>query len=370
MLQSSAPTKIALPWANSGTKNSIPETTAGVTTPGLASFDVGFPPLTFTPLNAGGVPPSGADFNGIFNYLSAIARWSNAGGTYVYDGTFAADTNVNGYPKGAILLKSGGSGYWINQTDGNTTNPDTGGAGWADLGTVVTAMTTAAQFDSTTKPATTAFVQRALGSLSGTSTPAASIALTNAAIGSLVIFNGSTAGQTITMPPVAGLLSGASVWIQNVASVPVTVKGNAAETIEINAVGAGATVANTFVLGVGDSVLLSLNGAGWYEQQGVRAAAVSALGCGAQTWQTRTGLATGTNYTNSTGRAIFVTMGGSASGAIGYYQLIIGGIAAAQTNVPSGSAFTVSGIVPNGATYQLSKGGADTFASPIWAELR
>lgn len=130
MQASNAPSKSAVPFAESGTKNTIPEASQIGVTPGLASFTDGFPPLTMTPLAAGGVPPYGADFNGILNFLSAAVRWKQAGGSYVYDSAFA--TAVGGYPKGAVLLKSDLSGFWINGTDSNATNPDTGGAGWSD----------------------------------------------------------------------------------------------------------------------------------------------------------------------------------------------------------------------------------------------
>ncbi|MDX3986179.1 MAG: hypothetical protein QHC88_13085 [Achromobacter sp.] len=131
MQASNAPTKSAVPFANSGTKNTIPVASQIGITPGLASFTDGFPPLTMTPLAAGGVPPYGADFNGILNFLSAGTRWSQAGGGYVYDAAFS--TAIGGYPKGAALVKSDLSGYWLNTTENNTTNPDAGGAGWTDL---------------------------------------------------------------------------------------------------------------------------------------------------------------------------------------------------------------------------------------------
>lgn len=131
MQLSGAPTKIAVPFANSGTKNTIPVASQIAVTPGAASFTDGFPPLTFTPIAAGGVPPFGADFNGILNAITQAVRWQMAGGTYLYDGTFS--TAVGGYPKGAVLSKATGLGLWLNQTDNNTNNPDTGGAGWNDL---------------------------------------------------------------------------------------------------------------------------------------------------------------------------------------------------------------------------------------------
>jgi len=128
MQASNAPSKSAVPFANSGTKNTIPVASQIGVTPGAASFTDGFPPLTMTPLAAGGVPPYGADFNGILNFLSSAVRWDQAGGGYIYDSAFA--TSVGGYPKGALLVRADLNGYWLNTVDNNTSNPDSGGAGW------------------------------------------------------------------------------------------------------------------------------------------------------------------------------------------------------------------------------------------------
>jgi len=128
-----APGKLVLPFAASGAKNAIPVASQIGIVAGAASLTDGFPPLTRTPLAAGGVPPSGLDMNGIIYELSAILRWANAGAGYVYDGTFAADSNVGGYPKGARVLRSDGLGYWFNTADNNTTDPEGAGAvaaGW------------------------------------------------------------------------------------------------------------------------------------------------------------------------------------------------------------------------------------------------
>lgn len=132
MQASNAPTKSAVPFANSGAKNTIPVSSQIGITPGLASFTDGFPPLTMTPLAAGGVPPYGQDFNGILNFLSAGVRWAQAGGLYPYDAAFS--TAIGGYPRGAVLAAATGSGRWVNTVDNNTTNPDTGGANWISLG--------------------------------------------------------------------------------------------------------------------------------------------------------------------------------------------------------------------------------------------
>lgn len=101
------------------------------TTDGAASFTTGFPPLTFLPESAGGVPPFGQDMNGLFNAITAWNRWQQAGAPVIYNTAFA--TAINGYPKGAILAGTGSTpfGYfWVSTADNNTTDPDAGGANW------------------------------------------------------------------------------------------------------------------------------------------------------------------------------------------------------------------------------------------------
>lgn len=125
-----SPPKLTVAFATDGSKNSIPVEPSG--TPGAASWDGGFPDETMKPVNAGGVPPSGKDFNGVLNGMSAIDRWLNAGAFFVYDAAFA--TAIGGYPKGALLLNTSGVGYWSCITDNNESNPDTGGSGWVSVG--------------------------------------------------------------------------------------------------------------------------------------------------------------------------------------------------------------------------------------------
>lgn len=133
MQLSNIPGKLVLPWATSGNKNDIPVASQIGITAGAASLTDGFPPLTMTPVAAGGVPPSGLDMNGILYEMSNILRWANAGGGYAYDSTFANDSHVGGYPKGARVMRSDGMGYWFNTVENNTTDPEAAGAaaaGW------------------------------------------------------------------------------------------------------------------------------------------------------------------------------------------------------------------------------------------------
>ena len=78
------PTKIPRPFADSGDKNSIPDSSGSI---GFASWQEGFPAITGTPFAQGGVAPKRADFNGIFNALSLATLWQQQGGFYEYDAT-------------------------------------------------------------------------------------------------------------------------------------------------------------------------------------------------------------------------------------------------------------------------------------------
>ncbi|WP_429562031.1 hypothetical protein [Paraburkholderia sp. MM6662-R1] len=72
----------------------------------------------------GGIPPFGKDVNGILYLLALTARWAQLGGSFTYNGSFANDPNVGGYPQGAVLLRADLSGFWFNLGDNNTTDPD------------------------------------------------------------------------------------------------------------------------------------------------------------------------------------------------------------------------------------------------------
>jgi hypothetical protein len=123
MQLSNIPAKILKAFAFAGGKNTIPLDSQVGITPGAASYEDGFPPLTRTPLVAGGVPPSGLDMNGVLYEATNSINWLNAGGGYPYDATFATNPEVNGYPNGARILRSDADGYWLNLADNNTTNP-------------------------------------------------------------------------------------------------------------------------------------------------------------------------------------------------------------------------------------------------------
>lgn len=130
----STPDKIITPWATSGLKDTIPENADPIN--GRAGFDLGFPPINLTPKTAGGIPPFGQDFNGIFFDVTQALQFLQAGGSFPYDGTWAAA--VGGYPVGALVSRTDNQGLWRNTVANNTTDPEAGGAGWQPEGSGAT----------------------------------------------------------------------------------------------------------------------------------------------------------------------------------------------------------------------------------------
>ena len=123
----SEPGKIITPWAESGLKNTIPPAANPAT--GRAGFDQGFSAINMTAKEAGGIPPFGQDFNGIFYEVTNILRYMQAGGQPTFDAALA--TAIGGYPLGAVLIGDDGVSVFKNAVAGNETNPNTGGDGWA-----------------------------------------------------------------------------------------------------------------------------------------------------------------------------------------------------------------------------------------------
>jgi hypothetical protein len=139
MQDSDIPAKLPIPFANNaggGYIRPIPQASQIGITPGAASLHDGFVPLNFIDVNAGGIPPFGQDVNGILNIVSAWVRWMSAGGPVGYDATL--QSAIGGYPKACIVQSATTFGvFWVSTVDNNVTNPDTGGAGWVTLSSLL-----------------------------------------------------------------------------------------------------------------------------------------------------------------------------------------------------------------------------------------
>ncbi len=114
------PKLIPVPFANGGAKTTIPIARASNDPAEMPDYNDGFPPITSTPVTAGGKAPRRPDFNGILNDITANIRHLNSGGFFTFDAAFAA--NIGGYPKGAVLLSNDGSKKYVSLIDGNTSD--------------------------------------------------------------------------------------------------------------------------------------------------------------------------------------------------------------------------------------------------------
>ncbi len=127
-MPAATPSLVPQPFATSGDRNSIPDTSAD---PQRARYAQGFPAATMTPVDAGGVPMLGPDMNGI---LFDVTAWLFAlqGGQLPAYGADVSDA-IGGYAQGAIIAMADADGYWLNIVNANTTDPDAGGDGWRPL---------------------------------------------------------------------------------------------------------------------------------------------------------------------------------------------------------------------------------------------
>jgi hypothetical protein len=243
-----APQKFPLPFANNGAKTLIPLASQIGITAGASSLTDGFPPLTRTPIAGGGVPPSGLEFNGIFYELSAIARWLNAGAGYVFDSTFANDSNVTGYPKGARVLRTDGLGYWLNTADNNVTDPEATGAGVAAAAGWVPDLTnglTTVAMASANVTLTPAQYGKPIIVITGTLTANLNLIFPNI-VGKWAVLNNATGAYSITCKTAAGsgvVVSGQAIVVGDATNIYTATSG------------AQLSVANTWTKGQSGTVV-------------------------------------------------------------------------------------------------------------------
>lgn len=126
------PSKFTIPFANAaggGYIRAVPTASQVGITNGAASLTDGFPPLNFLPVGSGGVPPFGQDMNGILKQITQWSQWAAAGGLSPYDSAFS--TAIGGYPQNSVIAGTVAGSIYISLIDDNTSNPNTGGAGWS-----------------------------------------------------------------------------------------------------------------------------------------------------------------------------------------------------------------------------------------------
>jgi len=200
MQASDIPTKFPIPFANSATpgtyKRTIPE--ASSPTPGAASLTDGFPPLTFTPVGSGGIPPFGQDMNGILYEITQWSRWLQAGGTVTWDSAFS--TAVGGYPAGAVVASTTAGLFWYSLVDNNTVNPDAGAsANWQALVAPNSVSNSQlAQMPSLTVKGNLGVAAVTTADIAGTTMTVSAVASGVLAVGATLSGTGVTAGTRIT----------------------------------------------------------------------------------------------------------------------------------------------------------------------------
>ena len=128
MIISNLASRLLRPFANAGAKATIPLSQTDAT---RASYEQGFPALNMTPIAAGGVPPSGQDFNGVLYDLSNAALWQQAAGILPWDAGFAQSPVSGGYPKNALVVHN--AVLYQSSVDNNTETPGAG-TNWQGVG--------------------------------------------------------------------------------------------------------------------------------------------------------------------------------------------------------------------------------------------
>lgn len=128
MKSTDLPALVGTPFGENGIKTPISQNTSPGTN--AASYNDGFPAITMTELNNGGLPPRGSDFNQILYELAKSVQWAGTGALYKFSAEFA--TKIGGYPKGSKVIGSDGDVYEC-LTDDNMNDP-VGGAGWVNKG--------------------------------------------------------------------------------------------------------------------------------------------------------------------------------------------------------------------------------------------
>lgn len=102
--------------------------------PNSATYQNGFPPITFQPLSSSGIPPKGADFNGVLYDITDNIVFLTQGGVYPYNAAYA--TSIGGYPLNARVSLNNGN-IVQSRIANNTNNPNVDMTGWVKKGDLI-----------------------------------------------------------------------------------------------------------------------------------------------------------------------------------------------------------------------------------------
>lgn len=120
---------VKIPFCNTGNKNTIQLTHQAGQDPEDATYQEGFPPVTMLNEDAGGLPPKGLDFNGIFYELSSPIAHYCRGDRIQFDATYAA--SIGGYAKGWVVASNDYQKDYISLVDNNLADPNGTNTTWA-----------------------------------------------------------------------------------------------------------------------------------------------------------------------------------------------------------------------------------------------
>lgn len=166
-----------------------------------SNITVTLPDLTTAPI-------PGLEFSFYSNASSGITITTTSSQTFG-DGTTSRTIGV----KDSLILSEGGS-IW-NVLGGSVALQGSASQSSATF-------TTQALFDNTNKPATDAFVQKALGNRNGSFSVTSTTTLDSSKWGMLVELAVTASGQSVTFPSTSGIPGGAQIMIHNISAYDVT----------------------------------------------------------------------------------------------------------------------------------------------------
>ena len=299
----------AFAW-NATNKNTIQEQRQPSQDVQDATLNDGFPLITMTPQEAGGIAPNGQDMNGALYAISSDMVHRQKGLRIQFDPAYAA--KIGGYDQGCILASSDYTRDYISLIPNNLTDPN--GSGTAGRWAIYSG---AGSIASAT--ASIAGIVKIVDSLSSTAKDAALTANQGKVLGD------RTQQATTTNAGISRFANASEVANRSNSNVAIN-PSNAA------------TIAQSTDLGVG------------------------------QTWQNVTGSrSSGTTYTNNTGKPIQVVISVFSTNSIESNVLNVGGVTLLDGDLGVGGMVSIqSFVVPSGVSYSFTT----TTQIRSWAELR
>ena len=303
----------AFAW-NATNKNTIQEQRQPSQDVQDATLNDGFPLITMTPQDAGGIAPNGQDMNGALYAISSNMVHRQKGLRIQFDPAYAA--KIGGYDQGCILASNDYTRDYISLIPNNLTDPN--GSGTAGRWAIYSG---AGSIASAT--ASIAGIVKIVDSLSSSATDAALTANQGKVLGD------RTQQATTTNVGISRFANASEVANRSNSNVAIN-PSNAA------------VIAQSTDLGVGQS---------W---QNVTASRVI-----------------GSIYSNNTGKPIMVSISCADTNSLSpTVSITVGGVTILSNRYDSGSnfgSFSHSFIVPDGSSYVIN---CDVPISFTWSELR